>query len=153
VIGASARQRIAALEPVEIRRLASIGFHGLLNGKPLVALRLFESLAVLRPEATFPLIGSALALLATGRPEEAAWVLEQAHELQPHDEEVRVFLGMTLCFAERTQRGCAVLASLAQRGADMPAVRLAQRLLRLPATAVDGGGAIPRQPVSVSVEV
>lgn len=153
MIDASTPETIAALEPEEIRRLASIGFHGLLNGRALGALHLFEHLAVLRPNATFPLIGSALALLTTGRPEEAARVLEQAQVLQPDDQQVRVFLGMTLCFAESTQRGCAVLASLAQRGADMPAVRLARRLLRLPATAVDGGGAISRQPVPVSVEV
>jgi Flp pilus assembly protein TadD len=150
VIDMSAPGRIAALQPEEIRRLASIGFHGLLNGRPVAALCLFESLAALRPEATFPLIGSALALLATGRPEEAARVLERAQALRPGDDEVRVFLGMTLCFAERTQRGRAMLVSLAQRGADMPAVRLARRLLRLPATAV--GGVLPRQCVPVSME-
>jgi Flp pilus assembly protein TadD len=152
VIDVSAPGRIAALEPEEIRRLASIGFHGLLNGRSVAALRLFESLVALRPGATFPLIGSALALLATGRPEEAARVLEHAQALQPDDEQVRVFLGMTLCFAERTQRGWAVLASLAQRGADMPAVRLARRLLRLPATPVDRG-VLPRPCVPFSMEV
>jgi len=133
MIEVGAPARIMALEAQEVRRLVSIGFHAVLNGAPNSALRLFESLTTLRPRAGFPRIGSALALLATGRPEEAARVMERAHALQPHDDEVRVILGMTLCFAERSQRGCAVLAQVAQREADMPAARLARRLLKLPA--------------------
>ena len=138
MIDMGAAGRIAGLGLEEVRRLASIGFHGVLNGAAEPALRLFEGLTVLRPHASCPRIGSALALLALGHPEEAARVLERAQALQPDDDQVRVFLGMTLCFADRAQHGCAVLAQLARGQADMPAARLARRLLRLPAAADRG---------------
>jgi len=117
-----------ALRPEEIRSLVSIGFHGLLNGKHEAALRLFEGLGVLRPHAPFPRIGSALSLIAAGRAEEAIRVLERTHELLPQNDEVRVFLGMTLRIASREHQARAVLATLVGRDAQEPAARLARRL-------------------------
>ncbi|HEV7692570.1 MAG TPA: hypothetical protein VGO52_17165, partial [Hyphomonadaceae bacterium] len=66
------------LEAGEVRRLASIGFHAVLNGKPEAAQRLFEGLSVVRPDDGFPRIGCALALMQRGRAEEAVRVLEAA---------------------------------------------------------------------------
>ena len=122
---------VAALEPGEIRRLVSIGFHGVLNGNAQAALCLFESLGTLRPRAGFPRIGRGLALMATGRADEAARVLERAHALEPQDDDVRLFYGMALRMANRGHQARAVLAQLARRGAD-PAARFARRLSNLP---------------------
>jgi Flp pilus assembly protein TadD len=123
---------VEALGPGEIRSLVSIGFHGLLNGQHEPALRLFEALQVLRPLAPFPLIGSALSMIAAGRADEAARVLERAHALLPQDDDVRVFLGMTLRIASRGHQARAVLGTLVGSDSDTPAVRLARRLCNSP---------------------
>lgn len=120
-----------ALEPEEVRRLVSIGFHGVLNGKPEPALRLFESLCTVRPDAGFPRIGCALALIAMGRAEEAVRVLEETLRRRPDDDDVRVYLGMTLRMANRGQQAGAVLTTLAERNDDSARTRLARQLLKL----------------------
>lgn len=116
------------LGPEEIRSLVSIGFHGLLNGKHGIALRLFEALQLVRPQAPFPRIGSALSMMAAGRADEAARVLERAHALLPQDDDIRVFLGMALRIANRGHQARVVLAPLVETDSDAPAVRLARRL-------------------------
>jgi predicted Zn-dependent protease len=125
---AGARFAPAPLEAGEIRRLVSIGFHAVLNGKPQLAKRLFDGLAALRPQEGFPRIGKALALLAEGRPHEAARVLEDALARRPQDEDLQVFLGMALHIGQRAHHARTVLAALAQSDGASPAARLAQRL-------------------------
>jgi Flp pilus assembly protein TadD len=123
---------VAGLDAEEVRRLASIGFHGVLNGQPEAALRLFEGLGTLRPDAGFPRIGSALALMAVGRAADAARVLEDALVRRPDDDEIRVFLGMTLHIANRTHQARAVLEPVVARETDTPIARLARQMLDLP---------------------
>ncbi len=129
----AASAETAALSSGEVRELVSIGFHGLLNGKPEPALRLFDGLSVLRPSETFPLIGWGLALMASGRVHEAVRILEKAQALKPHDDDVRVFLGMALRLANHEHHARAVLATMAQGTGDTPVVRLARGLCELPA--------------------
>jgi Flp pilus assembly protein TadD len=119
------------LEPAEVRRLVSIGFHALLNGKPEAAQRLFEGLSLVRPHEGFPRIGCALALMQRGRAEEAVKVLEDALRRCPNDEHVRVFLGMSLRLANRGSQAGAVLAPLAGRTDDSGGTRFARQLLNL----------------------
>ncbi len=121
----------APLTAEEMRELVSIGFHGALNGRPHAALRLFQMLEVLRPEEGFPRIGQALALMALGRPDEAARLLEAALASRPHDDSLRVFLGMTLRIANRGHRARSVLSSLAGRTEDSAPIRLARQLSAL----------------------
>jgi Flp pilus assembly protein TadD len=116
------------LDAQEIRQLVSIGFHGALNGRPEGALRLFEGLAGVRPTEGFPRIGSALALLAMGRANEAVRVLQDALIIRPDDEQIRVFLGMTLCVASRGTHARKVLRTLTESAVDTPVARLARRL-------------------------
>lgn len=120
-----------ALEPDEVRRLVSIGFHAVLNGKPDAAQRLFEGLSIVRPDDGFPRIGCALALMQKGRAEDAVRVLEEALRRGPNDEQVRVFLGMSLRLANRGSQAGAVLAPLAQRSSDSAGTRFARQLLKL----------------------
>jgi len=120
-----------ALEAGEIRRLVSIGFHAVLNGQPEAAQRLFEGLSVVRPDHGFPRIGCALALMQKGKAEEAVRVLERALRRCPNDEQVRVFLGMSLRMANRVCQAGAVLAPLAARSGDSAGTRFARQLLKL----------------------
>ncbi len=123
---------VDVLDPEEIRQLVAIGFHGVLTGKPEASLRLFEGMGTLRPNEGFPRIGSALALMAVGRANEAARVLEEALAKRPDDDEIRVFLGMTLRIANRAHQARAVLAPVMKREVETPTVRLARQLFDLP---------------------
>jgi|GEM_PF-2063478 len=128
LVDAMPRADATPLAAEEIRQLVSIGFHGVLNGKVDEARRLFEQLAVLRPGEGFPHIGTALALAAMGRPDEAAAVLEKVLAQRPDDDEVRVFLGMMLRLARRDHHARTVLAALSGRDGETPAHRLARSL-------------------------
>ncbi len=128
-----ARPPLAAFDAEEIRELLLVGFHGTLNGKPEPALRLFEMLGALHPQEGFLHIGNAIAMLAVGLPpDEVSRVLETALQNRPQDDEIRVFLGMTLRIANRGQLARAVLEPLALRDCNTPTARLARRLLDLP---------------------
>jgi Flp pilus assembly protein TadD len=128
---AAAQASDMALQPVEVRRLVSIGFYAVLNGKPEAGQRLFEALSVVRPDESFPRIGCALALMQRGRAEEAVRVLEDALGRCPNDDQVRVFLGMSLRLANRGSQAGAVLAPLAERSSDSAGTRFARQLLKL----------------------
>ncbi len=130
--GTFSPEMVDALDAGEIRRLVSIGFHGVMNGKPEAALRLFSELGSLRPDEGFPRIGSALALMAVGRANDAVRVLEGALAKRPDDDEIRVFLGMTLRIANRGHQARAVLAPVIKRETDTPTARLARQLFDLP---------------------
>ncbi len=70
--------------------------------------------------------------MASGRVHEAVRVLEKAQALKPHDDDVRVFLGMALRLANHGHHARAVLATMAQDTSDTPVVRLARGLCELP---------------------
>ena len=59
----------------EIRLLSSVGFLAAKAGCLVPAVRIFESLAVLRPGQAFPFIGMAIAYLAVGMAGEAVKIL------------------------------------------------------------------------------
>lgn len=131
-IGHSSAALTRAIDADEMRRLVSIGFYGALNGQAEPALRLFDALGMLRPDQGFPYIGKALALMATGRPSEAARVLEDGLARYPGDDEMRVLLGVSLRVGNRGHHARAVLESLAVRDAQTAAVRFARKLIAMP---------------------
>lgn len=117
-----------------IRLLTEIGF--LAAGKADVdrARRIFDALALVRPDRAFPFIGSATALLNTGRAREAAMLLFKAKAGLPAGNEsdmVAAFLGLALQLDGRNGESVHVLRHLA----DAPdhekseGWRLARRLL------------------------
>lgn len=125
------------LPPEWVRALLAIGFHATLNGQPGPALRVFEGLSVLRPQAAFPCVGRGLALVASGRSTEAAQVLEQGMTMTAQDEHgngdtIRVFLGLALRLARREHHARAVLTAVAESAQDAQAQRLARHLLDHP---------------------
>ena len=114
----------------EMRTLVRIGFHGLFNGRPALALRLFEALTHLRPDRAFPYVGRALALTMVGRAGEAVRVLEGEGRIAcPKDESITLFLGVALHFDGRLSRARQVLSSVAENA---EGAALARELLLSP---------------------
>lgn len=126
------REPAEDLGAAEVRRLMEIGLHAAFNGQPNRALRLFEALSRLRPDAAFPRIGMAQSLLTAGREAEAVRVLEVLHAVAPQDDDVRVMLGLALRIARRAAQTERVLLPLLDDGRDARAARLARRLIALP---------------------
>jgi predicted Zn-dependent protease len=117
----------------EVRQLMEIGFHAAFAGRVPEALALFEALGRLRPQAGFPRIGTAQALLVAGRENEAVRVLEVAHGQDPADDDVRVMLGLALRLARRSAQTERVLEPLLRSDGDDGPGRLARRLMAMPA--------------------
>lgn len=63
------------ISTAELRLLAAIGFFAAKSGYLAVAVRIFEALRILRPGATFPFIGLAIAYLAVDMATDAVSVL------------------------------------------------------------------------------
>jgi predicted Zn-dependent protease len=130
---AAAGAPLAELDAAEIRTLAGLGLWAAFDGQAAEALRLFEALGRLRPAAAFPRIGTAQALLASGRAGEAVRLLESAQAEHPDDDDVRALLGLALRVARRGAQERRVLAPLLADGdmRDTNAARLASRLASL----------------------
>ena len=124
------------LRTEELRELMSIGLHAAFNGRVEPALRLFDALGRLRPGESFPRIGTAQALLAARRFDQAVRLLEATLAEQPEDDAVRVMLGLALQVALRESQGRQVLAPLLEADRDAQASRLACELLTAPVTPV-----------------
>jgi thioredoxin-like negative regulator of GroEL len=116
----------------EVQQLVWLGFQGVLNGMPEAALRIFNSLDVVRPEESFPRIGIAVAQMSTGRADDAVRTLEEVARRRPDDEAARVFLGMALRMANRGRQADGVLTTLADRTDEGANTRLARQLIKLP---------------------
>lgn len=74
-VDADVDNEMGCLSTEEIRLLSSIGFMAAKSGCLVPAVRIFESLTVLRPGAAFPFVGLAVAYLAVGMTGEAVHVL------------------------------------------------------------------------------
>jgi hypothetical protein len=122
------------LSAADMQLIAQIGFMACNARHGAAAYQIFEGLRELRPERTFPLIGLAMANLSTGKPEEAVRLLrDQALPAHPEDEELIVFLGLSLRAAKRMTESATVLNKLlASPGTDTPLRRLAHTLVSTP---------------------
>jgi hypothetical protein len=94
---ADAAQADPCLVPADVRLLSAIGFMAAKSGCLVPALRIFESLHLLRPQAAFPLIGMAVAYMAVAMPGEAVHVLrERASECCLGTDDLRPWLCLAL---------------------------------------------------------
>ncbi|MQA40732.1 hypothetical protein [Rugamonas aquatica] len=110
----------------EVRFLVGLAFAAALRGQCELALQLFDALGRLRPNASFALLGQAVALLAVGHFGEAVAALEQAQLAWPDDEAVQAVLGLALqraCRHAQAQRVLSPLAAAARDGAVRYAAR------------------------------
>lgn len=131
----TAGPRSEPLSPADIQLLTSIGFVAAGSGLHLQALRLFESLAHLRPLRAFPYIGLATVHLHRQRPDEAAAALEQGMRLASQDSspQDRALLaswqGLVLHLAGRAAESARALELALHLGPNQPETSLARAML------------------------
>lgn len=131
----------------EIRLLTEIGFLGIAQGRYAPARRLFEALAVLRPQRDFPWIGLALALYGQGQSTEAVQLLaSKTLQSAEDDTNLKAFLGLLLRLVGENGRAEGILHEAAEGKGD--AVSLAQVLLR-----AQQGAQSAEKPAPVPVDV
>ncbi|HVZ45021.1 MAG TPA: hypothetical protein VHA82_14520 [Ramlibacter sp.] len=126
-----------------IRLIAEIGFIGARTGQTAAARALFQSLMVLRPESTMPVIGLAMSELGAENPEDAARILrDQGLKQYPGDGELLAFLALALHLAGHNAEAAKVLAPVLEgpRDAAEPHVRLASGLIDM----INGGPSASR---------
>ncbi len=99
------------LSSEEIKLLTEVGFLAASRGDTKRAKGIFSGLQQLRPQRAFAYIGLAVALMNTGRHDEAATLLTNAVERVDSDErdEVNAFLGFALQLAGRTSESLRAL--------------------------------------------
>jgi len=124
----------ALLSSDEVHLLASVGFLASGVGLAGYAADIFNALALLRSDSTFPHVGNSIALMNARRPEEAAHYL-QAEALQkfPDDVELQSFLALALRLAGESGRSEALLRQIVDSANKARATApLAQALLATP---------------------
>lgn len=121
-----------ALDSDEIRLLMEVGMVLAGSGKTEPARRVFEALALIRPQRAFPHVGHAMALLNAGRAEDACRLLREA-EAQVVDERptVQAFLGLALQQAGRSAESQRLLEAAAQADPSIDGVGMARAMLGL----------------------
>ncbi len=117
----------------DVQLLTQVGFLAAGRGDVAAALRIFEALALLRPDRSFAFVGLTIALLNAGRASEAVQRLDTVHlPGGPESDMLEAFKGLALQFAERRGESTYVLRRVAgrarQAGASEGAL-LAARLL------------------------
>lgn len=116
-----------------IQLLTPIGFLAAGRGDVQSAVRIFEALALLRPEHAFPLVGLATALMNSGRAAEAVQRLQSVHlPAGPETDMLRALHGLALQLAGRNAESHFVLRQVvaqARCGALSDGARLACRAL------------------------
>lgn len=117
----------------DVQLLIQVGFLAAGRGQVAAALRIFEALAVLRPDQAFAFVGMGSALMNAGRAAEAVQRL-QAVSLPPGAEADMLdsFKAVALQLAGRHSESRSLLRQLllrAGQAAPSPGARLAARLL------------------------
>lgn len=86
-----------SLLQADVRILSAIGFMAAKAGFLIPALRIFDSLRLLRPQAAFPWIGMAIAYMAVGMAAEAVHVIrDRERETCVENEDIRPWLCLAL---------------------------------------------------------
>ncbi len=117
----------------DIQLLTQLGFMAAGRGDAARALRIFEALALARPDRAFAFVGQASALMNTGRALEAVQRLQSVKLPDgPEADMLEAFKGLALQLAGRTGERTYVLRQLVGRARTTPpseGVLLAARLL------------------------
>ncbi len=88
------------LKAKDIRLLAAIGFISARSGLAEQSRKIFEGLAIARPESTFPYIGLALTNLCIGAPDTAVEILKvRGLKAVPNDSELRAWLAIAFHYS------------------------------------------------------
>lgn len=100
----------------DVQLLTQVGFLAAGRGDAAAALRIFEALALLRPDRSFAYVGLAVALLNAGRAGEAVQRLDAVRlPGGPELDMLEAFKGLALQFAERRGESTYVLRRIVGR--------------------------------------
>ncbi|MBS7777592.1 tetratricopeptide repeat protein [Acidovorax sp. CCYZU-2555] len=100
----------------DLQLLTQVGFLAAGRGDVAAALRIFEALALLRPDRSFAYVGLATALLNAGRAGDAVQRLDTVHLPRgPELDMLEAFKGLALQFAERRGESTYVLRQIVGR--------------------------------------
>ncbi|WP_159910928.1 M48 family metallopeptidase [Pantoea sp. 18069] len=120
-------------EPPDVQLLTQVGFLAAGRGDAPRALRIFEALALLRPDHAFAFVGLATALLNAGRAIDA---VQRLHTVRlpdgPESDMLEAFKGLALQLAGRSSESTYVLRQVVGRARTATASEgalLAARLL------------------------
>lgn len=120
-------------EPTDVQLLTQVGFLAAGRGDVSRALRIFEALALLRPERAFAYVGMTAALLNAARAMDA---VQRLHAVRlpdgPETDMLEAFKGLALQFAGRSSESSYVLRQVvgrARHGSASPGALLAAQLL------------------------
>lgn len=125
---------VLPLDRESMRLIAEIGFIGTQTGQLGASRAIFDSLRVLRPDSSLPLIGLALVLIAANKPAVAAQFLRDSALTQfPGDPELTAFLGLALqCAGKNSEAQEALSKVVEQPGATAtPYARMADKLMAM----------------------
>ncbi len=104
-------------EKQDMQLLAQIGFLAANRGNLRLALRIFEALAVLRPERAFPFVGIITAFMNKGRAGEAVERLQTVRlPAGPESDMLDAFKGLALQLAGKTGESTYLLRQVVMRG-------------------------------------
>lgn len=107
------------LDSDDVRLLTEIGFLASARGDVLRAEVIFGALMLFRPNAAFPYVGLATALMNARRPGEAAAVLAKAVDLTGADDDlVKAMQGLALHLDGHAAQSSRVLRDLISRRSD-----------------------------------
>ncbi len=142
-------QAIARLLSVdEIRLLSALGFMAARSGHVVPAIRIFEGLALLRKDKTFPYVGLALAMICVGAYGDAVNVLsERGRAACPGDPEIEAYLGLALQLAGRGSEAALLIRDMQTRAGLPSALQL---LVKKVSALADGTDFDRPVPASVS---
>lgn len=117
----------------DIQLLTQVGFLAAGRGDVPRALRIFEALALLRPERAFGFVGLASALMNAGRAAQAVQRLQSVDlPAGPEADMLDTFKGLALQLAGRSGESTYLLRQIVMRSRNAPAsegAQLASRLL------------------------
>ena len=113
-----------------VRLLMEIGYLAGANGMVDEAEQIFTALQVVRPESEYPLIGSAVTLMNSGRPGEAAKIIwDKALQLNPESDLAKSFLGLALKLSGMQGECRAILEEVIETDRDPQATEMAKSII------------------------
>lgn len=119
-------------DPADIQLLTQVGFLAAGRGNAPQAVRIFDGLALLRPQRAFAFVGLACALMNAGRAAEAVQRLQAVHLPDgPEADMLHTFHALALQLAGRAAESSHLLRKTARAQQQSPSegARLAARLL------------------------
>lgn len=117
--------------PDDTRLLAALGFMAARMGLVEQASAIFESLALIRPQASFPYVGLAIANLSVAQANKAVDLLQNSALAKfPDEVELRLWLAIAQHYAGESAKGAELFRNLQSDDANLPAFAMLAKTCR-----------------------